>query len=389
MNLTIRSYHWFFALILSGLAHGWLIYSLQLFKQEPVEVERVEIPFTVLLADKEVIEQVELEQPETASSEVIPLVSLDEAEQPQVENLAAPVDLSLSGESLELMTEEEGAIDATESAEVVMEQGAELNTLPEHRVVSLVEQEVIEEQEVTTLPELSNVAVLTPQQFAELRQPEAEALPQKSIELLPEVESVEEAPELPELLVDELSLPMDENVLQSPEILPDETGQSDLVLPEVSQQSEVILAEITVEQIEFDQQVFDTLPEVKAEEWKPELATAVKGAKGKGWKSRYRGASGISARYRKKMRSTLTQFVLYPKAIAEEMRIEGKVVIGFTINREGRLEDTEVLESSGHPALDQAGEKMIEFAQPFSSLPKTVKNDKVRFAFPVTIKLKK
>jgi protein TonB len=115
----------------------------------------------------------------------------------------------------------------------------------------------------------------------------------------------------------------------------------------------------------------------------------VKGAKGKGWKSRYRGASGISARYRKKMRSTLTQFVLYPKAIAEEMRIEGKVVIGFTINREGRLEDTEVLESSGHPALDQAVEKMIEFAQPFSSLPKTVKNDKVRFAFPVTIKLKK
>ena len=74
MNLTIRSYHWFFALILSGLAHGWLIYSLQLFKQEPVEVERVEIPFTVLLADKEVIEQVELEKPETARSAVIPLV---------------------------------------------------------------------------------------------------------------------------------------------------------------------------------------------------------------------------------------------------------------------------------------------------------------------------
>lgn len=426
VTLGLRSYHWFFALIASALAHGWLIYSLQLFQQEAVEVEREALPFTVLLADQEVVEELVLEQPEALSSEEIPLVSLDEAEQSMVESdLGVTVDLSVDGDSLELMSEAELEVASAQQVELATAPEVVLDTPSKSPVIRPVESEMVQtesraviaelgesetiqaadetviagigesdplEVESAAIPELSNVAVLSPEQFAELQQPEAPLVTEVSLEMLPEPELIEDRVESAALEVDSLSVAL-ESPLQEEITLPLDAAalQGSGMLPEVNRHSEVMMAEITVEQIEFDEAVMRTLPQVTAQEWRPDLPSAegVTASQGGGWRGRYRGATGISARYRKTMRTTLTQFVLYPKAVAEEMKIEGKVVIGFTINRQGRLEDTEVLESSGHPALDRAVEKMIEFAQPFSALPKQVKSDKVRFAFPVTIKLKK
>jgi len=82
------------------------------------------------------------------------------------------------------------------------------------------------------------------------------------------------------------------------------------------------------------------------------------------------------------------EFTLYPNAVAEELRLEGKVVIGFVLNRDGSLASTEVLQSSGHAALDQAVERMVAMAN-FEPFPERVKSDKVGFAFPITINLKR
>ncbi len=379
MSLVIRPYHWFFALILSALMHGWVIHSVNFFQFEPIEKQSMELPFTVLLSDQEVAEEMVLEDPEALSSDVIPLVSLDEEGPAELEAIEAAEEIVSMGESLEWVPAgEQAEISATESEEVALDAQAEVS-VPKEQVINLLESSELAPEPEATVPSLNHVAVLAPESLMQMR--EREPIPVEVLELEPEVMApVDTLPEVAEMaeLSETVDLPLEEEVAL----------QSELAMPEVSQQSEVILAEITIEQIEFDEAVLSTLPEVKAEEWKPQLPSLSE-KQARGWKRRYAGASGIGAKYRKQMRSTLTQFVLYPKAVAEEQGIEGKVVIGFTINREGRLEETEILESSGHPALDQAVEKMVEFAQPFTQLPKSVKNDKVKFAFPVTIKLKR
>lgn len=376
----MRPHHWFFALILSALLHGWVIYSVNFFEYQQIEREVDELPFTVLLSDQETVEQLVLEDPEAASSDVIPLISLDEGDQNEIEAVEPAAEIAASGESLELIVSGDSTeMVAADSEEVALEDQPELSVAGE-QMLNLLESADLTPPEQTSVPSLSNVAVLTPESVAQMSA-SMESVPAETLELSPEsISSVETLPEMEELaLVETVTDPaMTEEVPLMPEI----------AMPEAGNQSEVILAEITIEQIEFDEAIFKALPEVKAEEWSPELPS-MSASQSQGWKRRYAGAKGIGAGYRKQMRATLTQFVLYPKAVAEEQGVEGKVVVGFTINREGRLEDTEILESSGHPALDQAVEKMVEFAQPFNQLPAGVKSDKVRFAFPVTIRLKR
>jgi len=97
--------------------------------------------------------------------------------------------------------------------------------------------------------------------------------------------------------------------------------------------------------------------------------------------------TGIGFAYRARMRTKLTGFTLYPKAVAEEQQIQGKVLIGFVIDRKGMLVESEILQSSGHAALDQAVEQMIQMAQPFEPFPEC-SPDRVGFAFPFNVRLK-
>lgn len=101
----------------------------------------------------------------------------------------------------------------------------------------------------------------------------------------------------------------------------------------------------------------------------------------------YMGAIGVGFAYRSKMRLKLNALTIYPKTIAEEYRIGGRVVVRFVLNRAGELLSIEIVESSGHKVLDDAVMDMIKIAQPFDSLPDNMKNDRVAFAFPLTIKL--
>ncbi len=409
--MVLRPYQWFLALVLSAAIHGWALYHFPIFQHDAKEKPEQPLPFTVLLADEAVLEQFVLEEPESVevepvSSDLVPLVSLEDIDQPEVEVVSSEAGSEIApevGESLELPGEEmEPPAELEQQAEVAMKQAPNLATLPPTAVISLSQQESVDrpeplQQPIAALPDLP---VLKPEQIPdpeteEERVPEmTEILPEQAelsqepqmvaSQPLPEPEEVtEEIPEMPELGAEEIELPTEEPLeLAVESVLP---PQRPVAMPEVNNQSEVILAEITIEQVAFDSEEMENLPEVKAEDWKPAPPNATRVA---GWKGRYSGAVGIGKPYRKKMRSTLVQFTLYPKAVAEELRVEGKVVVGFMIDRKGYLLETEILESSGHPALDQAVEKMVEFAQPFEHLPATVKSDKVRFAFPVTVKLK-
>ncbi len=58
----------------------------------------------------------------------------------------------------------------------------------------------------------------------------------------------------------------------------------------------------------------------------------------------------------------------YPPA-AQQRQIEGRVVVGFTLDSEGRVTSAEILQSSRHSALDQAALDAVRSAAPFSRPP--------------------
>ncbi len=427
--MVMRPHQWFFAIVLSLLIHAGVIYNLTLFEYAPIERKSKPLPFTVMLADTELLNQFVLEDPESVSSDPIPLVSLEEVVEPEMEQTEGEVDIpqvsldeiaepeieqaelgseiSPPADLLDLLGGQDDTLLATttvDAPELELTQIPTVDSVPPSAVVSIAPKS---EESVKPpvggkdlgLPGVPDLPVLSPEQIPgvayeaplaqEMHAPQL--LPEEEVDvgepesqadspyLIPEPEDMpSEAPVLPGLEAEETLLPEGSELPQ----------QHEVDLPEVSDQSATILAEITVEQIEFTMREMEMLPEVTAQDWLPGSG-GIGTDQAQGWKRRYAGASGISGAYRRKMRTTLTQFTLYPKAVAEEQKIEGKVVIGFMIDRQGYLVETEILESSGHSTLDKAVEKMIEFAQPFDKLPATVINDRVRFAFPVTIKLKR
>lgn len=58
--------------------------------------------------------------------------------------------------------------------------------------------------------------------------------------------------------------------------------------------------------------------------------------------------------------------------------MQGRVVIRFTIHRDGRISDVTILESSGVPPYDHAARKAIEQSSPLNPLPKGFPNETER-----------
>ncbi|WP_458576638.1 cell envelope integrity protein TolA, partial [Xanthomonas phaseoli] len=56
---------------------------------------------------------------------------------------------------------------------------------------------------------------------------------------------------------------------------------------------------------------------------------------------------------------------------ARRRRLGGKVVISVGVRRDGSVESSRVLVSSGVPLLDDAALRVVQLAQPFPPLPKT------------------
>jgi len=56
---------------------------------------------------------------------------------------------------------------------------------------------------------------------------------------------------------------------------------------------------------------------------------------------------------------------------ARQRRLGGQVVISVGVRRDGSVESSRILRSSGTPLLDEAALRVVKLAQPFPPLPKT------------------
>ncbi len=390
----MRPWQWLVALMLSVLIHAGALYQLSLTTFVTTPTEREELSFTVLLAERSVLDQLVLEPAEGLPSEEIPLISLEDLSLSELssellapmvgEELlpAMPEPLEPEGDLSVIELESEPLLPPPTATAVVV-------PLPEAAVITLDQEEAVSIDSALSLPQLpTDIPFMTPQELVAKdwgdSPPTVEMLPPLEPPI-PDEEVVSEALPLPRS--EPVPLPQITSLTASALALPIPTPER-LELPQAVDQGREILAEITIEQLEFDRLEMAALPTVRAHDLGSAGAAALL-PDSADWRLRYRGAAGVPTSYSDTMRVTLKQFTLYPKAVAEELKIEGKVVIGFTINRQGYLMGSEILVSSGHEALDQAVEKMIEYAQPFVRLPEEVAVDQVRFAFPVTIRLQR
>jgi len=87
------------------------------------------------------------------------------------------------------------------------------------------------------------------------------------------------------------------------------------------------------------------------------------------------------------IKARLMQHWEYPQEARENL-IEGKVLVLFTLNREGRLKDLKILRPSDHAILDKETERTIRSAAPFPAFPGSVTvarlHIKADFAYTLT-----
>lgn len=370
--MVIQSREWFVALTGSMLVHILLIQFMPSYQLAPIVKRITESTFTVMLADPEILEKLVLDQPEAITSEVVPMISLDDSPQPLAESVSPGVALEV------VPVEEPAGADADMDQQPVVElEAAAPVEEPAGEDAEMEEQSTVELE--ATVPRMI-IPIST-----ELTEVAVDTVSDLSIVAMQPVDADEG------LMIPNVSL---DNFLPSTDITSFQTDEA-----------EVILAEIEIEQIHFEELEMESLPEIQAEELKfeapvPQIAetsdsskikttTVAKKRGGKSWRKKYSGATGVGFAYRDKMRLKLNGLTIYPKTIAEKHLIEGRVVVRFVLNRAGELLETEIIESSNHVELDDAVKQMIQIAQPFAPLPDEMKNDKVAFAFPVTIELSK
>jgi protein TonB len=76
----------------------------------------------------------------------------------------------------------------------------------------------------------------------------------------------------------------------------------------------------------------------------------------------------------------------YPRSAVARNQA-GKVEVSFSVDHEGHVHDVQVIQSSGHPELDQAALSMVNKAQPFPVLPSGLQEEDNVFNFPLKFDL--
>ena len=67
--------------------------------------------------------------------------------------------------------------------------------------------------------------------------------------------------------------------------------------------------------------------------------------------------------------------------------MEGRVLIGFIVEKNGRITNVEVVESSGHPALDEEAVRVVKEMPKWKPGEQKGKTKRVRFLLPIEFKL--
>jgi len=80
--------------------------------------------------------------------------------------------------------------------------------------------------------------------------------------------------------------------------------------------------------------------------------------------------------------SQLNRFKHYPPE-ADRRKQEGRVLVRFTIARDGRILDPAIARSSGYPLLDAAALRMLRDGSPVPPLPRWYAGDRATLTMPV------
>ena len=108
---------------------------------------------------------------------------------------------------------------------------------------------------------------------------------------------------------------------------------------------------------------------------------------GSGDNSQGGGQAGSAADYMSVLQAWLEKHKEYPRS-ARLRRIEGAVLLYFSIDRDGRLLAYRIERSSGHRMLDTETIAMINRAQPLPPIPGDMSRDKLEVVVPVQFSLR-
>lgn len=82
----------------------------------------------------------------------------------------------------------------------------------------------------------------------------------------------------------------------------------------------------------------------------------------------------------------LARYKVYPAELKKN-RIEGRVVVKFTLAADGRVMNSSIQQSSGHDSLDEAALQMLNRASPLPAIPAWMNRSEMTLAVPVEYSL--
>lgn len=94
------------------------------------------------------------------------------------------------------------------------------------------------------------------------------------------------------------------------------------------------------------------------------------------------GRDGPGDDYLEELRRWLARYKHYPKEAIDKNE-EGKVVVGFTLARDGTVVAAWIVKSSGVPILDQAALAMLHNSSPVPPVPARYKGSELKLAMPI------
>ncbi len=88
-----------------------------------------------------------------------------------------------------------------------------------------------------------------------------------------------------------------------------------------------------------------------------------------------------------KVRQRIANAKYYPR-IARRRGMEGRPIIAFTLDRQGRLTKVDLAQTSGYQLLDRAALKAVHQAAPYPEIPAPLKMNSFQFKLPISFVLK-
>jgi periplasmic protein TonB len=122
-------------------------------------------------------------------------------------------------------------------------------------------------------------------------------------------------------------------------------------------------------------------PQEKVEEEKPPAPATAAPTRAQ------RAGRAIEATWRDRLIAHLQRFKRYPSS-AESRGEQGVVVLGFSIDRNGRVLAHHVVRSSGYSTLDGEVMEMIERAQPLPAFPASMTQDRLDLTVPIRFSIR-